>query len=226
VADTGEGIPSNFLPSVFEPFRQADGSITRRHGGLGLGLSIVKHLVEAHGGTIHAASDGEGLGSIFTVRLPITPVSSDALANGAAARSAERLEARISLDGTRVLVVDDDDGSREVVAAHLEARSARVVGAASAHEAVTILERELFDVLLIDIAMPGYDGWELIRTIRAMALPGRAGIPAAALTAFARAEDRRKSIDAGFQLHLTKPIDAASLAEAVASLRSQRASVA
>ncbi len=227
VADTGEGIPPGFLPSVFEPFRQADGSITRTHGGLGLGLSIVKHLVEAHGGTIHAASDGEGRGSTFTVRLPITPISSDALANSAVtARASERREARISLDGTRILVVDDDDGSREVVAAHLEARAARVVGAASADEAVEILERELFDVLLIDIAMPGYDGWELIRTIRAMRLPGRAGIPAAALTAFARAEDRRKSIDAGFQLHLTKPIDAASLAEAVASLRSQRASVA
>ena len=225
VTDTGEGIPPGFLPSVFEPFRQADGSITRRHDGLGLGLSIVRHLVEAHGGTIEAASAGEGCGSTFTVRLPINLASIEVLANDAAIRAAERRPApRVSLDGFRVLVVDDDDGSRDVAAAYLESREARVVGASSAKEAVEILQRELFDVLLIDIGMPNHDGWELIRTIRSMRLPGRAGIPAAALTAFARAEDRRKSLESGFQLHLTKPIDGASLAEAVASLRSHAAS--
>ncbi len=160
------------------------------------------------------------------MRLPSNPVSIEALTTDAAIHAIARRPApRISLDGARVLVVDDDDGSRDVVAAYLESRAAKVVGAASASQAVEILQRELFDVLLIDIAMPGYDGWELIRTIRSMPLPDRAGIPAAALTAFARAEDRRKSLESGFQLHLTKPIDGASLAEAVASLRSQSASM-
>jgi len=220
VADTGDGIPEHFLSSVFEPFRQADGSSTRRHGGLGLGLSIVRHLVEAHGGTIAAESAGPGTGSRFVVRLPVCgDAGTTFAANAPSSAALSRLGEGVSLEGTRVLIVDDDDAGRDVVAAHLEARDAEVIGAASAGEALAILERERFDVLLVDIAMPGRDGYDLIRTVRGMPHAVWAGTPAAALTAFARADDRRKSLESGFQMHLTKPIDAGTLVEAVATLR-------
>jgi signal transduction histidine kinase/ActR/RegA family two-component response regulator len=221
VTDTGEGIRPDFLPSMFEPFRQADGSITRQHGGLGLGLAIVKHLVEAHGGTITGTSGGVGHGSTFAVRLPITSVygdDPDMVATESMASTAQPPSSPASLEGISVLVVDDDKGSREVVAAYLEARHAAVRMAASAYEAIRILEQGTVDVLLADIAMPGQDGYQLIRAVRAMDKPGTAGVPAAALTAFARAEDRRQALDAGFQLHLTKPIGANALVAAVASL--------
>src|SRR5204862_7344562 len=205
VTDTGIGIRPDFLESVFEPFRQADGSSTRRHSGLGLGLSIVKHLVEAHGGTITAESAGEGQGSTFTVRFPNARESAtdariepDAKAPGVAAQS-------VSLDGLFVLVVDDDDGSREMVAAYLESRNAVVLTAASVAQAMDVMQREQVDVLVADIAMPEEDGYSLIRRLRAMDARG-AAIPAAALTAFARDEDRKQSLNAGFQMHLTKPI--------------------
>jgi signal transduction histidine kinase/ActR/RegA family two-component response regulator len=222
VVDTGEGIPQHFLPSMFEPFRQADGSNTRRHGGLGLGLAIVKHLVEAHGGTISAQSAGVGQGSTFVISLPMAESSVNfGVPDIAGTRSSSyRADTLVSLEGARVLVVDDDDAGRDVVAAHLEARDAKVIGAASANEALDILERERFDVLLVDIAMPGRDGYELIRMVRGMSPAMCATIPAAALTAFARAEDRRKSLESGFQMHLTKPIDPGALVEAVAALRS------
>jgi len=188
VTDTGEGMSQDFLPSVFEPFRQADGSITRRHGGLGLGLSIVKQLVEAHGGTIVAESAGVGRGSTFVVTLPVGHANYNPLWTDATASAAHELPvAPVSLEGARVIVVDDDDAGRDVVAMHLEARAATVVSAASALEALAILEREPFDVMLIDIAMPEHDGYELIRTVRSMPQGRTAAIPAAALTAFARA---------------------------------------
>ena len=220
VADTGEGIPPHFLVSMFEPFRQADGSNTRRHGGLGLGLSIARHLVEAHGGTISAESAGVGQGSTFVIRLPMADASVNLGAPDIAAIRAPNRgqEPAVSLEGARILVVDDDDAGRDVVAAHLEARSAKVIGAASAGEALAILERERVDVMLVDIAMPGRDGYELIRTIRGMSPAPCATIPAAALTAFARAEDRRKSLESGFQMHLTKPVEPGTLVEAIANL--------
>ncbi len=214
ITDSGEGIPQDFLPSVFEPFRQADGSTTRPHSGLGLGLSIVKHLVEAHGGTVSAESRGEGQGAVFTVRLPrgvgVAPRTAEAIQSG-------RTVAEVSLAGLRVLVVDDDHDSRHVLTEHLEGSGARVLTASSASEALEVLNREPVDVLLADIAMPGEDGYSLIRKLRSLEAAA-ASVPAAALTAFAREEDRQQAFRAGFQLHLAKPVDAGSLIAAVATL--------
>jgi CheY-like chemotaxis protein/two-component sensor histidine kinase len=219
VTDSGQGIAPDFLPSVFEPFRQADGSTTRRHGGLGLGLSIAKHLVEAHGGTITAASEGEGYGATFAVRLPIVPVHAGESASTEDLPAAPAdTAAATSLAGISVLVVDDDDRGREIVAEYLDVRHATVLTAGSAAEALEVLQRTHVDGLLADIAMPGQDGYELIRKVRGMHRGGASSIPAAALTAFARAEDRRKVFEAGFQMHLTKPISLQTLIDAVARL--------
>jgi signal transduction histidine kinase/CheY-like chemotaxis protein len=218
VADTGQGIPADFLPWVFELFRQADGSTTRVHSGLGLGLSIVKSLVEAHDGSVRVHSDGEGHGATFVVRLPVAVWEGPGSTETAERTTTPEREVP-SLEGTRVLVVDDDEQNREVVAAHLAGRQATVVTATSAAEAFAILQRERVDVLLADIGMPGEDGYSLIRRIRALAPPAVASIPAAALTAFAREEDRELALNAGFQMHLAKPIDASALVAAVATLK-------
>ena len=214
VTDDGAGIPEEFLPWVFEPFRQADASNTRRHGGLGLGLSIVRHLVEAHGGTV-AVSSAEGRGSTFTVRLPIRsmpPESAYAIMPAIAA-----LEPSTTLTSLSVLIVDDDCESRDVAAAQLASRQAIVWTAGSAAQGLEILQRERIDVLLSDIAMPGEDGYSFIRRVRA--LDGRVStVPAAAVTALAREDDKQRALSAGFQLHLAKPIDGRSLVAAVASL--------
>ena len=215
VSDEGIGITHDFLPWVFDAFRQADASATRLHPGLGLGLSIVKSLVDAHGGVVTAHSDGPGRGATFTVRLP-------AIA-GAAVNDAGRFAGAtsgqgLSLAGLRVLVVDDDEASRDILTAHLENSHARVLTAQSAAAAMDVLTRESVDVLLADIGMPGEDGYSLIRKVRRLSQE-TASVPAAALTAFAREEDRRQALDAGFHLHLTKPIDADSLIVAVTALR-------
>ena len=211
VGDSGQGISRDFLPFVFEAFRQADGSTTRRHGGLGLGLSIVRYLAEAHGGTVTVNSAGEGCGSTFVVRLPIGAI--------ATSQSSKPVPEPIaSLAGLSVLVVDDDDESRAIVAEYLHSHDAVVLTASSAGQAFDLLGRERVDVLLADIAMPDEDGYSLIKRIRAAAAPATAAIPAAALTSLARAEDRQHALQAGFQLHLTKPIDPRSLVDAVASL--------
>jgi signal transduction histidine kinase/CheY-like chemotaxis protein len=215
VTDDGAGIPAEFLPCVFEPFRQADASSTRRYGGLGLGLSIVKHLAEAHGGTITASSDGEGRGSSFTVRLPARVASSEPAA--VVAEPPAVAELSHSLDGCSVLVLDDDGESREVAAAHLTRRRAKVWTAESSPRAIEILQREHIDVILADIAMPGEDGHGFIKRVRSLNAKA-ATTPAAALTALATKEDRRRALDAGFQLHLAKPIDGESLVTAVAKL--------
>jgi signal transduction histidine kinase/CheY-like chemotaxis protein len=220
VADTGQGIPDGFLASVFEPFRQADESTTRANGGLGLGLSIVKHLVEAHSGTVSVQSAGKDQGSTFTVRLPITASTAQRPdATIAAPVATPPLPAHAtSLKGLSVLVVDDDEEGRLIVATQLEAHHAGVFTASSAAQAFDVLQREHVDVLLADIAMPGEDGYTLIRRVRAMHSPDLASIPAAALTAFARNEDRLQALRAGFQSHLAKPIDADLLVATVARL--------
>ena len=222
VADTGQGISDDFLPSVFEPFRQAEGSTTTRvHGGLGLGLSIVKHLVEAHHGSVSATSGGEGRGSTFTVRLPMAAIHGneiDAIAADSSSPPCDAVDDAVAFDGVTVLVVDDDDESRQVMAVHLENHHARVLTAASAAEALEVVQREHVDVLLADVGMPGEDGYALIRKLRALQVPGAATIPAAAVTAFARSEDRQRALQAGFTLHVAKPVDARSLVNAVARL--------
>jgi signal transduction histidine kinase/CheY-like chemotaxis protein len=221
VSDTGQGISQDFLPSVFEPFRQADGSSTRVHSGLGLGLSIVKNLVEAHGGTVSAHSAGEGRGSTFRVRFPVAVCSEslEAIPVDRVRSQHEPTDAIESLEGVSVLVVDDDEHSREVVTAHLQGCQATVLTAASAAHALDVLQQHHVDVLISDIGMPEEDGYGLIRRVRASSAPHLASIPAVALTAFARAEDRQQALQAGFQLHLAKPIDARSLVAAVANLR-------
>jgi signal transduction histidine kinase/CheY-like chemotaxis protein len=220
VADNGIGIPPEFLPNVFEPFRQADASSTRRHGGLGLGLSIVKHLVEAHGGTIGVFSEGEGKGATFTVRLPVRGHAAESAIQASQLLPGPSLE---SLAGLSVLILDDDPESRDIVVAHLTSRYATVLTAESPADALDILQRTPVDVLLSDIAMPGEDGYAFIKRVRALD-PKFAAVPAAALTALARDEDRDRALSAGFHMHLAKPIDGHSLIAAVASLRRRQVS--
>jgi signal transduction histidine kinase/CheY-like chemotaxis protein len=219
VSDDGVGIPAQFLPHVFDPFTQADGSTRRAYGGLGLGLSIVRQLVEAHGGSASAHSDGEGLGTTFTVRLPMISLQAQP-----SLRSPVRpapVAAGSALEDLSVLLVDDDQENRDALAANLATERVRVLTASSAAEALDLLSGEPVDVMLADIAMPDVDGYELVRRVRAM--NGAASrIPAAALTALARDEDRQHSLDAGFQLHLAKPIDSESLIAAVAGLAALR----
>ena len=219
VRDDGIGIAREFLPHVFDAFRQADASATRVHPGLGLGLSIVKSLVDAHGGTVTAASDGHGRGATFAVRLP---AASGKTVTGAGRAEAPDADAPASLEGLRILVVDDDPASCDMLVAHLANSNARVLTAHSAAAALVVLSREPVDVLLADIGMPHEDGYSLLRKVRALPQAAVAAVPAAAVTAFARDEDRRQSLEAGFDLHLTKPIDAEALITAVATLRQVR----
>ena len=225
VADDGEGIDPLFLPLVFDRFRQADPSSTRRHGGLGLGLSIVKQLIELHGGSISAASAGKGSGSTFRITLP--PVSKTELPETAPiarqlAAPAEpaapyEIGERTELKGVKVLVVDDERDARELLERFLHDCNATVTTASSVPEAMTALLAETPDVLISDIGMPGEDGFGLIRRIRALP-DGCSTVPAIALTAYARVEDRIRSIHAGYQLHLSKPVEPVELVAMVRSL--------
>jgi PAS domain S-box-containing protein len=222
VTDTGAGIEPEFLPHVFERFRQADQRTTRQHGGLGLGLSIVRHLVELHGGSVRADSAGEGTGSTFTVMLPVAPIyrreDAEKRARPAARDTPPAHECPERLDGLRVLVVDDEPDARELLAVGFGHCGARVTTASSAREALEALAGEKFDVLVSDIGMPGEDGYELIRRVRA--LPPEAGgrTPAVALTAYARTEDRLRAMRAGFEMHVSKPVELTELVVVIANL--------
>jgi signal transduction histidine kinase/CheY-like chemotaxis protein len=226
VVDTGEGISAEFLPHVFERFRQADASTTRHHGGLGLGLSIVKHLVELHGGKVRAQSAGAGEGATFSVELPMLAVQPGAISGGRDYPSRPAQMAAPgeppSLEGICVLAVDDDLDARNLLKHVLESCGARVILAASGQEAMELVLRERPDMIISDIGMPGEDGYEFIRRVRALS-PDKGGrTPAAALTAFARAEDRTRALRAGYQMHAAKPIEPAELTAVVASLASRR----
>jgi len=217
VTDSGKGIDSAFLPHVFAPFRQADASTTRDHGGLGIGLAIVRQLTELHGGSVSAESEGPGSGARFTVLLPIHEAAPST--RGAGPLLDVPRESHVpDLSSTRVLVVDDDADARELLAATLGYYGAEVVAAESAGEALALIPEVVPDVLLSDIGMSGEDGYGLIRRVRALP-PERGGlVPAIALTAYAAANDRARSLTAGFQFHVAKPFDPLDLARTVQRL--------
>jgi CheY-like chemotaxis protein len=218
VADSGIGIAPDFLPHVFERFRQADSSTTRKHGGLGLGLSIVKHLVELHGGTVAAQSAGDKQGATFIVKLPIRAIHDDDDAAHPTARSSAIREIPFQLTGVRALVIDDDRDARELLGTVLGSVGAITTLAGSASEALAIVAERSLDVIISDIGMPERDGYQLMRAIRALP-PDRGGkTPAIAVTAFARSEDRTRALMAGYQVHLAKPIEPHELVVTVASL--------
>jgi len=218
VSDTGRGISPDFLPHIFDRFRQANRTDAGARAGLGLGLAIVQYIVEAHGGSVMAESPGVGQGATFTVNLPMAQVSPVAVP--AVERRQSRLEAGASpsLSGVRVLVVDDDEDARDVLSASLKNYGAEVTTAAGASQALDILAVEKKDVLVSDINMPGMDGYELIRRVRTMRPEQGGRIPAVALTAYARAEDRVQALQTGYQMHVTKPVEPAELEVVVATL--------
>jgi hypothetical protein len=219
VIDTGVGIAPEFLPHAFDRFRQADSTTTRNHGGLGLGLSIARQLVEAHKGTISVESQGRDRGSTFIVRLPVAGKRPErATGQPAPEQIPAPAPPAPRLDGIRVLVVDDEPDTREIMAHALEGCGATVSLAGTAGDAIGILEGQEVDVLLADIAMPGEDGYALIRRVRSSLEARIASIPAAAVTAHARDDEKRQAIAAGFHLHLTKPLEPVQLARAVETL--------
>ena len=226
VEDSGVGIAPEYLPRLFERFRHPDASTTRPHGGIGLGLAIVRHLVELHGGHVEASSGGRGQGARFRVTLPVLGMRGSV--PGRTGPSKERPAglrggALPSLDGISVLVVDDEKDAREVIVAILEQRGARTLEAASVEEALAMLDEERPDVLVSDIGLPEEDGYSLMRRIRALPRERGGGIPAAALTAYARTEDRMQALLAGFQIHVPKPVQPAELIAVVFSLAARKA---
>jgi signal transduction histidine kinase/ActR/RegA family two-component response regulator len=214
VKDTGMGIPADVLPHIFERFKQADGSATRQHGGLGLGLSIVRHVIEAHGGHVEASSEGEGRGSEIAIELPLAEAGSlPSLRNA----ETQPLEGR--LDEALILLLDDDEDTRDFLATALAAAGASVRTFGTVAEAITAMTDWHPDVIVSDIAMPEEDGYAFIRRVRALPPDAGGRTPAVALTALARPKDRVRALSAGFQTHLPKPVDPSELVLAVANLR-------
>jgi PAS domain S-box-containing protein len=222
VTDSGVGIRKEFLPYVFDRFRQADASTTRIHGGLGLGLSIVRQLVDLHGGSVNVHSEGEGQGATFTITLPFVGVASDQKeaepAHPIQGDAVIPFEGLPSLQGIKVLVVDDEADTRELICQVLKECGSEVITSCSVAEALEALEEHKPDILISDLGMPDEDGYSLISKIRALPAEHGGQIPAAALTAYARAEDRMRVLRSGFQFHLPKPVDSAELVTVVASL--------
>jgi len=229
VRDTGRGIDPAFLPRMFDRFTQLDATATREHGGLGLGLAIVKQLVEMHGGSVQAESPGLGHGSVFTVRLPVAPLSASSAAE------AERVHPRVAtasvaldtggaeLQGARVLLVEDDNDARHLLATVLQSHGAQVDAAASAQEGLQAFATFAPTVVVSDIGMPGTDGYAFIRELRRQEVEARRpAVPAVALTAYARVEDRMRALSEGFQMHVAKPVEPAELVAVVATLKGWR----
>jgi signal transduction histidine kinase len=225
VSDTGKGMQAEFLPHVFDRFRQADSATTRAYGGLGLGLAIVRHLVELHGGTVHADSAGEGRGSTFSVTFPLASAAAcECAGEQRAATAACEVIAQgrpfESLSGVRVLVVDDEYDTRQLISTVIAQSGAEVTACASAVEALETLKRWQPHILMSDIGMPGEDGYSLIRQVRALPAEHGGRTPAAALTAYARDEDRGRALAAGYQIHIAKPFNAHELLDTISRLQS------
>jgi len=222
VSDTGQGIAPDFLPHVFDRFRQADQKTSRQHGGMGLGLAIVRHLVELHGGTVRADSEGEGRGATFTVMLPISPVYQVDTSGSRVHPSARDLlpppDSTDRLDGLRILVVDDEGDTRDLLKQGLEYCGATVKVADSAGEAMDLMKTSIPDVLISDIGMPGTDGYDFIRQVRKLSRQRGGKVAAIALTAYTRIEDRLQALRAGYDMHVPKPVELTELVAVAASL--------
>jgi CheY-like chemotaxis protein len=219
IRDTGPGIDPLFLPHVFERFRQADGSTTRTYGGLGLGLAIVRHLVELHGGTITAENRSEGSGAIFTVKLPLPSGELRPETLRSAASAFKEAEAELpNLENLHILVVDDKTDAIDLIAMELAQHGAHVTGVTTSAAALVALEQSEFDLLISDIGMPDTDGYDLMRQVRKLETGKQRKLPAVALTAYARVQDRMRAILAGYNTHISKPVDANELVTVVASL--------
>lgn len=225
VDDTGEGISAEFLPHVFDRFRQADSTSARKHGGLGLGLAIVRNLVELHGGTVSVNSEGEGHGASFTVRLPLggvhspeEPIVQETIRAAGSEAIAIESDTTPRLDDVRVLIVDNDSDAREILDLMLSQCGAKVTTATTAREALEVLQEAKQDVLVSDIGMPGEDGYWLIKKVRALDQESEKGIPAVALTGYAGPEERLRLLSAGYQVHVAKPVELNELAIVIANL--------
>jgi PAS domain S-box-containing protein len=225
VDDTGEGISAEFLPHVFDRFRQADSTSARKHGGLGLGLAIVRNLVELHGGTVSVNSEGEGHGASFTVRLPLggvhspeEPIVQETIRAAESEAIAIESDTTPRLDDVRVLIVDNDSDAREILDLMLSQCGAKVTTATTAREALEVLQEAKQDVLVSDIGMPGEDGYWLIKKVRALDQESEKGIPAVALTGYAGPEERLRLLSAGYQVHVAKPVELNELAIVIANL--------
>jgi CheY-like chemotaxis protein len=218
VSDSGRGISPDFLPYVFDRFRQATRTDARARAGLGLGLTIVRYIVEAHGGSVTAESAGVGLGATFICKLPLAGADQEVVPAIERQLAQLKVSATSSLSGIKVLVVDDDEDAREMLRAALNSYGAEVITTPGASQALDALASENIDVLVSDINMPEIDGYELIRRVRAMKPEQGGRIPAVALTAYARAEDRLRALQSGYQTHIPKPVEPAELEIVVATL--------